>query len=97
MNEPDELPPPDRDRSLVEACHDLAERLRTSGSNGEIDEWSVYDENLRRLVQWAEETGCFFENLQPQKQGGREHHLTFIEEGAAQVCSHYCRNCLETL
>ncbi len=80
LNEPDFLPQPDRDRTLVEACNDLAGRLRPSGPDGEIDEWSIYDESLRRLVKWAEETGCFFEGVQPLKEGGREHDLTFIEE-----------------
>ena len=80
MNEPEFLPQPDRDRPLGEACHDLAGRLRPSGPDGEIDEWSIYDESFRRLVRWAEEKGCFFEGLQPLKGGGREHDLTFIEQ-----------------
>ncbi len=80
MNEPEFLPQPDRDRPLDEACNDLAGRLRPSGPDGEIDEWSIYDESFRRLVCWAEEKGCFFEGLQPLKDGGREHDLTFIEE-----------------
>lgn len=83
MNEERSLPQSDSDRPLIEACHDLAERLRPGGPYGEIDEWSIYDESLRRLVRWAEETGCFFENLQPLKEGGREHDLVFIEE---EVC-----------
>lgn len=82
MNEPAPLPQPNGDRSLIEVFHDLAERLRPGGPDGEIDEWSIYDESLRRLVRWAEEAGCFFENLQPLKEGGREHDLTFIEEEA---------------
>ena len=82
LNESNCLPQPDRDRPLIEAFDDLAGCLRPSGSHGEIDEWSVYDESLRRLVRWAEEAGCFFEKLQPLKEGGREHDLTFIEEGA---------------
>lgn len=81
LNETASLPHPDRDRTLVEACHDLAGRLRPSGPDGEIDEWSIYDESLRLLVRWAEESGCFFEDLQPLKEGGREHDLTFSEEG----------------
>ncbi|MES2983356.1 MAG: hypothetical protein V4727_13675 [Verrucomicrobiota bacterium] len=81
LNESDLIPPADRDRSLIEACNDLAKRLRPSGPDGEIDEWSVYDESLRRLVSWAEEAGCFFEGLQPLKEGGREHDLTFVELG----------------
>lgn len=82
MNEPATLPQPDCDRPLVEACHDLGRRLCPGGPDGEIDEWSIYDESLRRLVRWAEEAGCFYENLQPLKEGGREHDLTFIKEGA---------------
>ena len=70
-----------RDRSLIEACNDLAKCLRPGGPDGEIDEWSIYDESLRRLVSWAEEAGCFYEGLQPLKDGGREHDLTFVEEG----------------
>ena len=82
LNEQSRLPFPDRSRPLVEAFHDLAGCIRPSGPDGEIDEWSVYDESLRRLVQWAEQTGCFFENVQPLKEGGREHDLTFDEECA---------------
>lgn len=80
LNGPAPLPHPDRDRPLGEACNDLTGRLRPSGQDGEIDEWSVYDESFRQLVRWAEEAGCFFEGLQPLKKGGREHDLTFIEE-----------------
>jgi hypothetical protein len=80
LNEANHLPQPDRDRPLIAACHDLAQRIRTGGPDGEIDEWSIYDESLRRLVRWAEETGCFHEKLQPLKEGGREHDLTFVEE-----------------
>jgi hypothetical protein len=82
LNEPTHLPQPDRDRSLIEACNDLARCLRPSGTDGEIDEWSIYDESLRRLVRWAEERGCFCEDLQPLIEGGREHDLTFVEQGA---------------
>lgn len=80
LNESEFLPRPDRDRSLADACNDLEGSLRPSGPDGEIDEWSVYDESFRRLVQWAEEAGCCFEGLQPLKEGGREHDLTYIEE-----------------
>ncbi len=80
MNEPARLPQPDRDRPLIEACNDLAGRLRPSGPDGKIDEWSIYDESFRRLVRWAEDSGCYFEDLQPLKEGGREHDLTFLEE-----------------
>jgi hypothetical protein len=83
LNDPEFLPQPDRDRTLVDTTDDLAGRLRPGGPDGEIDEWSVYDESLRRLVRWAEETGCFFEGLQPLKEGGREHDLIFIEESRA--------------
>ncbi|MEY4569114.1 MAG: hypothetical protein RLZZ398_553 [Verrucomicrobiota bacterium] len=80
LNESEFLPQPDRDRPLGEARNDLAGRLRPSGPDGEIDEWSIYDESFRRLVRWAEDKRCFFEGLQPLKEGGREHDLTFIEE-----------------
>jgi hypothetical protein len=79
LNESESLPQPNCDRSLGDACNDLAGRLCPSGQDGEIDEWSVYDESFRRLVRWAEDKGCFFEGLQPKKEGGREHDLTFIE------------------
>jgi hypothetical protein len=79
LNDAGQLPNPNRDRSLHEVIHDFAECLRPDGPDGEIDEWSIYDENLRRLVRWAEQAGCFFENLQPLREGGREHDLTFIE------------------
>ena len=80
MNESTRLPHPDCDRPLVKAFHDLGERLRPGGPDGEIDEWSIYDESLRRLVRWAEEAGRFFENLQPLKDGGGEHDLTLLEK-----------------
>lgn len=80
LNEPELLPQPDRDRSLADTCNEFSRRLCPSGPDGEIDEWSIYDESFRRLVRWAEETGCFFEGLQPLRDGGREHDLTFIEE-----------------
>lgn len=82
LNEQASLPFPDRDRTLVEAFHALAGCLCPSGPDGEIDEWSVYDESLQWLVRWAVQAGCFHENLQPLKAGGREHDLTFDEEGA---------------
>ncbi len=77
MNEPARLPRPDRDRPLHEVIEDFGERVRPGGPYGEIDEWSIYDETFRRLVRWAEDRGCFFEGLQPLKEGGREHDLTF--------------------
>ena len=80
LNEQSRLPFPHRGRPLIEARHDLAGCLCPSGPDGGIDEWSIYDESLRRLIEWAEQSGCFFENLQPQKEGGREHDLTFDEE-----------------
>lgn len=80
MNEPEFLPQPNSDRTLLDACNDLTGCLRPGGPDGEIDEWAIYDESFRRLVSWAEDAGCFFEGLQPLKEGGREHDLTFIEE-----------------
>lgn len=81
MNEQALLPEPDRDRSLIEAYDDLGRSLRPGGTDGQIDEWSVYEESFRGLVKWAEEKGCFFEGLQPLIEGGREHDLTFLEQG----------------
>jgi hypothetical protein len=78
LNEQALLPEPDRDRSLIEAYDDLGRSLRPSGTDGQIDEWSVYEESFRGLVKWAEEKGCFFEGLQPLIEGGREHDLTFL-------------------
>jgi hypothetical protein len=80
LNESVRLPQPDRDRALNDARDDLAGRLCAGGPDGEIDEWSIYDESFRRLVRWSEEKGCFFKDLQPLKEGGREHDLTFAEE-----------------
>lgn len=77
LNETAALPQPDRDRPLLEVIEEFGERLRPGGSYGEIDEWSVYDESFRRLQAWAEENGCHYERLQPLKEGGREHDLTF--------------------
>lgn len=58
LNEQALLPEPDRDRSLIEAYDDLARSLCPSGTDGQIDEWSIYDESFRGLVKWAEEKGC---------------------------------------
>lgn len=77
LNETAPLPEPDRDRPLLEVIEEFGERLRPGGSHGEIDEWSIYDESFRRLQVWAEESGCHFPGLQPLKEGGREHDLTF--------------------
>jgi len=75
LNEPSKLPPTNRDRPLLEIIEEFGKCLRAGGSDDEIDEWSVYDENLRRLIGWAESEGCFHEGLQPLKEGGREHDL----------------------
>lgn len=77
LNETAALPQPDRDRPLLEVIEEFGERLRPSGSYGEIDEWSIYDESFRRLQAWAEESGCHYESLQPLREGGREHDLTY--------------------
>ncbi|MDB6078382.1 MAG: hypothetical protein JWO82_2129 [Akkermansiaceae bacterium] len=77
MDDQSRLPRPDRDRSLHEVIQDFGASLRPGGPDGEIDEWSVYDETFRRLVRWAENAGCFFEGFQPLKEGGREHDLIF--------------------
>lgn len=78
MKEDFTLPYPTRDRSLTEVLQDYGERLRPGGPYGEIDEWSLYDESFRRLVAWAEESGCYFPELRPLKEGGREHDLTYL-------------------
>jgi hypothetical protein len=77
LNEKASLPRPDRDRTLLEVIEEFGERVRPGGSHGEIDEWSIYDESFRRLQRWAQENGCYFPDLQPLKEGGREHDLTF--------------------
>lgn len=77
MDEAERLPQPDRDRTLDEVIENFGRRLRPSGPDGEINEWSVYDESFRRLVAWAYENGRFYEGLQALKEGGREHDLTF--------------------
>ncbi|MEO5915775.1 MAG: hypothetical protein ABIS50_16185 [Luteolibacter sp.] len=77
MDETNRLPLPNRDRPLYEVIQDFGRRLRPGGPDGEIDEWSVYDESFRRLVAWTGETGRFFEGLQALKEGGREHDLTY--------------------
>lgn len=77
MDEQYRLPIPDRDRPLEEVIQDFARCLCPGGPDGEIDEWSIYDESFRRLVKWADETGRYFEGLAPLKKGGREHDLTF--------------------
>ena len=72
-----QLPHPDRDRPLDEVICNFGRRLRPDGPDGEIDEWSIYDESFRRLVTWAEETSRFHQGLQALKEGGREHDLTY--------------------
>lgn len=77
MNEQEQLPQPDRDRTLEDVHKSFAGRVCPGGPYGEIDEWSLYDESFRRLVAWAIGCGCFYEGLRPLKEGGREHDLTF--------------------
>jgi len=77
LDEAKRLPQSDRDRTLDEGIKDFGRRLCPVGPDGEIDDWSIYDESFRRLVAWAEETGRFYEGLQALKEGGREHDLTF--------------------
>ncbi len=77
LDEAKRLPQPDHDRPLYEVIEDFGRRLRPGGPDGQIDEWSIYDESFRRLVAWADETGRFYEGLQALKEGGREHDLTF--------------------
>lgn len=83
LDEAKQLPQPDRDRPLDEVIKDFGRRLRPGGSDGEIEEWSIYDESFRRLVAWADETGRFHEGLQALKEGGREHDLTFDTANAS--------------
>lgn len=78
MNEKSALPCKTRDRPLPQVVQDFGERVRPGGPYGEIDEWSLYDESFRRLVAWSEASGCFFPDLEPLKEGGREHDLTHL-------------------
>lgn len=75
MDEQARLPRPDRDRPLAEVFAELCGRLCPGGPHGEIDEWSIYDESFRRIVAWAQEFGCYYQGLQPLREGGREHDL----------------------
>jgi hypothetical protein len=77
LNEQFRLPLPDRDRPLDEVISNFGRCLRPGGPDGEIDEWSIYDESFRRLVAWAEETGRFHQDFEALKEGGREHDLTY--------------------
>lgn len=77
MHDQSSLPQADRDRSLDQVLKDFGKRVCPGGSDGEIDEWDLRDESFRRLVKWAEDEGCFFEDLKPLREGGREHDLTF--------------------
>lgn len=83
LNEQEQLPQPDRDRTLEDVHKDFAGCLCPSGPYGEIDEWSLYDESFRRLVAWAIDCDCFYEGLRPLKEGGREHDLTFDPPSAS--------------
>jgi hypothetical protein len=75
LDEHARLPRPDQDRSLEEVIEDFRRCLRPDGPYGPFDEWSVYDESFRRIVRWAREAGCWFEGLQPLREGGREHDV----------------------
>ncbi|MEO8616211.1 MAG: hypothetical protein ABI600_13785 [Luteolibacter sp.] len=77
MDEPNRLPLPDRDCPLHEVIRDFGRCLCPGGADGEIDEWSVYDESFRRFVAWAEESGRFYQGLQALIEGGREHDLIY--------------------
>ena len=77
MHDKTSLPQADCDRSLNQVIKDFGERVRPGGSYGGIDEWDLRDESFRRLVKWAEDERCFFEGLEPLKEGGREHDLTY--------------------
>jgi hypothetical protein len=77
LDEQNRIPLPDHDCPLHEVIEDFRKRLRPSGPDGKIDEWSIYDESFRRLVAWAEESGRFHQGLQALKEGGREHDLTY--------------------
>ena len=83
MDEPARLPQPDRDRPLHEVIQDFGRCLCPDGPYGPIDEWSIYDESLRRLVSWAKEQGRWYPGLAPLKEGGREHDVTHV---AASGC-----------
>jgi len=83
LNEQSRLPLPDRDRPLDEVIEDFGRRLRPGGPDGEINEWSIYDESFRRLVAWAEETGRFYQDLEALKEGGREHDLIYDPDTAS--------------
>jgi hypothetical protein len=75
LDEHARLPHPDQDRSLEEVIEDFSRCLRPDGPYGPFDEWSVYDESFRRIVRWAQDSGCYFEDLRPLKEGGREHDV----------------------
>lgn len=83
LNEKEQLPQPDCDRTLEDVHKDFARCVCPGGPYGEIDEWSLYDESFRRLVTWAIDCDCFFEGLRPLKAGGREHDLTFDSDSAS--------------
>lgn len=77
MDESDCLPEENCDRPLDQVVQEFGRRLRPSGSDGEIDEWSLYDESFRRFAAWAKDEGCFYPTLKALKEGGREHDLTY--------------------
>lgn len=82
LNDEKHLPPSNRDCSLPEVIHDLSGGVRPGGPDGEIDDWSLYEDSFRQIVEWSDAQGQFYENLQPVKEGGREHDLSHIEDGS---------------
>lgn len=76
MDDPTSLPPPHGDRPLPHVIEDLRRGLRPAGGD-ESDDWFVYERAFQHLVAWARASGCFYDDLQPQRFGGREHDVTF--------------------
>lgn len=67
---------PSQDHSLSEIITDLGRGLRPDGSDEQIDDWFLRETTFRNLVNWAKDSGLFYDSLRPLNAGGKEHDVT---------------------
>lgn len=70
------LPQRDKDRALEDVLQEFGRCLQPNGPYGGFDECCLREESFRRLVLWAKEVGVFYQDLIPDRNGGREHDVT---------------------